>query len=122
MLGTLQEERGLMEAGKLDRLIRIEQNVETRVAGAREVAREWVLKAQVWADVGPSGGGEGIRADQPVALQGLIFTIRYREDVSPAESLRIVYEGQPFNIVSIDEIGRREGLAVKAEARAEVAA
>lgn len=111
-----------MEAGKLDRLIRIEEMVETRVAGAREVTREWVLRAQTWATVGPDGGGEGVRADQPAALQGLIFTIRYREDISPTEALRIVYQGQPFNIRSIDEIGRREGLAIKAEARAEVAA
>lgn len=112
-----------MEAGKLDRLIRIEQMVETRTAGAREVTREWVLLAEVWARVDAEGPGtEGQSAGQPAALQRRVFSIRYRQGVSPAEGRRLVFEGRDFDIISVEEIGRRDGMRLVAQARAEVAA
>ena len=40
----------------------------------------------------------------------------------PSEDLRIVFQGRAFDIVSVEEIGRRDGLEIQAYARAEVAA
>jgi len=113
----------MVAAGSMDRLIRIERMVETRTSTSREVSRTWVLVVETWARVEmESIGTEGRAADQPAALQRRVFVVRYREGLSPAEGLRVVHGGLDFDIVSVEEIGRREGVKLVAGARAEVAA
>ena len=39
-----------------------------------------------------------------------LFTIRYRDDIDA--TMTIAYEGEEYDIQSIKEIGRREGLEI----------
>lgn len=114
-------------AGQRDKLIRIERRTASQAeAGSREVSESWDLISEEWANVAPAregaSGGEDVEAGQPSARQFRIFTIRHREEVSPSQKIRIVFNGWAFDIVGVEEIGRREEMRVTAYARAEVSA
>jgi len=109
-------------AGSRNRLIRIEELVETRTAGSREVSREWVLLDEPWAAVSGGAGSEAVEAGQPSARAVRTFNIRYREGLTPSEQFRVVFEGQVFDITSVLEVGRRREMDVTGYARAEVPA
>lgn len=112
-----------MDAGKLDRRIRIERATETRSATDGSVSLEWVLLAETWARVEPLSGREFFEAQQWAAKADTRFTVRWSsalgELVTPDETCRIVYEERAYNIRSVAELGRRIGLVIIAEARAE---
>jgi len=119
-----------MLAGKLDRRIRLEAATTTRGLDGHPV-RMWPpdggsLLREVWAGVLPVRGQEGFAAQQFAAKAEVTFRIRYPYGLAmfptPSEDLRIVYEGRNYDIVSVTETGRREGLDITATARAEAAA
>lgn len=112
-------------AGELDRRVRLERLIETRDPLQRAVTRNWVLLADIAAKVSVvslKSDAEAVAAGQPAALQYRFFEIRYRQGISPSDQLRVVFAGQVFDIESVEELGRRIGLRLKATARAEVAA
>jgi len=114
-----------MLAGKLDRRIRLESATTTRGLDGHPV-RTWSLLREVWAELRPIRGQEGFPAQQFAAKAEVTFRIRYTYGLdplpNPSEDMRIVYEGRSYDIVSVTEIGRREGLDITATARAEAAA
>lgn len=114
-----------MRAGNLDRRIQIEQAVETQDPASGEVTQEWELHREVWAEVKPLQGNEFYSAQQWAAKVDTLFRIRYPLGLDPLpnpdESMRIVYKSKVYNIQHVAEIGRREGLEILAQARAEAA-
>src|SRR3990167_1977259 len=102
-----------MRAGELDRRVNIQQYTETRNAKG-EAIKTWSLLETVWAKVEPVAGSEPFQAEQENAKRTLKFTIRHRTDVT--EKMRIAYGSFYYNIKSIEELERREGLAITAEA------
>lgn len=108
-----------MEAGKKDKLIRLERAVETRSPTSRVVTKNWVLVENLWAKVAPESGSEAQAAGQPAALERLAFTTGYLSTLSPTEDLRILYEGRAFDIERVEEVGRRVDSVIHAVARAE---
>ncbi|MCL4822042.1 MAG: phage head closure protein [Vicinamibacteria bacterium] len=83
-----------------------------------ELKKEWALLAKSWARVLPGTGAERYGDQQLVATNATRFRMRgYRDDVTPLNRLR--YRGREYDIHGVQEIGRREGLEVLAEARAE---
>jgi SPP1 family predicted phage head-tail adaptor len=98
-----------MNAGKLDRKIRIESRVETQ-NDYGEAVISYVLLANVWAEVIPLSGREFFTAAQFVPEARLKIKIRYRSDID--ERCRIIFESVPYDILHIAEIGRREGLEI----------
>jgi SPP1 family predicted phage head-tail adaptor len=118
-----------MQAGRLDRRIRIEQAGESRDAQTRAVVRTWpptggALVAQPWAERLPATGREFYQAQQRIAEIGAGWRIRWSrwvsDHVTPTEGFRVVDDsGRAFDIVDVREEGRREGLLVFGKARAE---
>lgn len=105
-----------MRAGRLDRKITILERVIEKNSFGEHVASYDSL-ATVCAEAKPASGSERYVAQQFVAEITHIFTIRYRNDVTPLNRIR--FDGRDFDILAVLEIGRREGLAINAKARAE---
>ncbi len=106
-----------MQAGGLDRRVEVLVREELRDPLSGEPREVWARLAEVWAEVLPGPGSERYGDQQRVATNATRFRIRYRDDVTPLNRLR--YRGREYDIHGVQEIGRREGLEVLAEARAE---
>jgi len=59
-------------------------------------------------------GGETLEADQFVAKADTRFRIRYLDGLT--RKMRISYNGDLYNILSIGEVGFKEGHDIRAEA------
>ena len=105
-----------IRSSQLDRRIRLERRIEETDDSGQSVQR-WVPLAEVWARVESLGGREGFGQQQVVATGDLRFTIRWRDDVAPLH--RVVHDGVAYDVVSVAEDGRREGLLIVARGRAE---
>lgn len=103
-----------MRAGDLDRRIVLEQNTPTRDSLGAPIA-SWATFATVWAQVRPQRGTEPFQGDQENPRRPTTFRLRYRGDLT--EDMRIVYAGDTYDIESIAEIGRQEGLEITATAQ-----
>lgn len=108
-----------MESQKLDRRVTFERSFETRdELGA--VVSTWVTLATVWASRRRASARETLAAAEVAAAITDIFECRYANawgDLSPVD--RLVFDNRSYDIVSVEEIGRREGLRINAIARAE---
>lgn len=81
-----------------------------------EEIRTWSNSFTTWAHVKKGVGKEEFEARQKTALWDTIFKIRWRAsaDTQPDEKMRISYEGELYDIVSIRELGRKEVFEIKA--------
>lgn len=110
-----------MEAGKLDRRVRIERAAAGAVS-LGHAAAVWSEIATVWAGWQAVSDGERNRGEVMAAggIGSTItdrFTIRYSEtveDVGPRD--RLIYAGRIYDIQWVKETGRREGLEISATA------
>lgn len=101
-----------MQAGRLDRQITLQTLTVNRDDFGGQT-QDWADLATVWAQATPWRGSEAVHADQVTALAEMRFQIRWRDDFD--EKARVVFEGVAYDIVRIDEIGRRGGLFVWAK-------
>lgn len=102
-----------MKAGRLDRRVILQSCTISQEADGG-VIRTYQNVATVWASVTPEKGQENFADDQPIARQSVVFTIRYRAGVEPKG--RVQYQGRFYNIRDVQEVGRREGLKIVADA------
>jgi SPP1 family predicted phage head-tail adaptor/HK97 gp10 family phage protein len=93
-----------MEAGELDRKIRLERPDED-VSAYGENVITWISVGEVWAKVKGVGGYEAYAASQRYAEATHEFTVRFRKDLTT--KYRVSYQGQEFDILHLVEIGRR---------------
>jgi len=103
-----------MEAGKLDRMITLQSYAPVRLGTGEELAGyvDWLT---VWAqkEEGLSArDNERFEAAQLVADANVTFTMRWRTGLD--YRMRIVCEGNLFDIQSIAEIPRRKGWKIVA--------
>ncbi len=108
-----------MLAGKFDRRVTIQRAEMVQVPDGEEVPG-WVDLATVWAEKSYRRANEAAEANETAAIRVLRFAIRWSptvRDVNPKDQL--VFEGRAFNIIECNEIGRREGIEIFAEARAD---
>lgn len=93
-----------MEAGLLNRRVTVQ-----RKSAARDefggLSDTWEDVVTVWARVVPLRGQELFRAQQTIAENTHNFYIRYRTDLDTA--MRLVYQGLPFNILSLTDVDDR---------------
>lgn len=77
--------------------------------------------AAVWASAKPGGGRERLMSAQVAAEAPMVFWIRWSPTVAVVTtSDRVEYppeSGRLFDIVSVNEIGRREGIEIAGVAR-----
>ena len=99
---------------QLDRLITIQQETVTRTPFGSVVVT-WVDLDTVWARFTQQTATETFRNEANImqATSMAAFRIRYREDVT--EKMRIVHDGDNWNIQGIIEVGRRHMLDLMAE-------
>ena len=101
-----------MRAGKLDRLLTIRQPTETR-DGHGGVVKSYATLATVHGGMVPLAGSRLLEAAQFIDGAQLRFEIRWRDDVY--KSMLIRHDGRDYQILRIDEIGRRRGLHIWAK-------
>lgn len=122
-----------MRAGRLDRLITIQRKTDTQ--------DEWGQPIPAWVDVKhrepasrtPLEGAERFGGDQWVASQQVEFIIRWHAAVASLHPQDRIIDPAPdssnvqaptfteiYEIMAVDEIGRREGLRIKAARRPDV--
>lgn len=103
-----------MNVGRLDRRIRIERPTTAQDLFGEPVPT-WGVLDTVWAQVEPLKGSERFVAQQASAEVDTRFTVRWRDDIDA--TMRIVYEDAVYDIDSVIEIGRHEGLEIMAKSR-----
>lgn len=96
-----------MNIGRLDKRIKHQIRTVTTDDWNHENIT-WSTRATIWASVNFRSGRETQSADQRVNVDRVFFSIRYKSDVSVLD--RIEYDGQYYDIESIETIGRRCGL------------
>lgn len=101
----------MARAGRLDRLITIEQVSETRDA-VGGIIKTWTTWKEVWASKLDVAGREYFDAQAVQAEVTTTFRIRYVAGLSP--KMRISYAGETYDIESVAEFGRREMWEIKA--------
>ena len=103
-----------MRAGYLDRSAVLKHQVLTKNTTTGEDEVSYSAYATVWAGKRDLRGREFFSAQQVNADITTTWQIRYRTDVVPSD--QIVVDDVAYNISSIAEIGRREGLEIQATA------
>ena len=103
-----------MQAGKMDRLITIEQATSTRDT-VGDAVPTWSTFATVWARKVRSRGTEQFKAERETAEREIRLEIRYLAGLD--ETMRIRFDGQIFDIEDLEEIGRRAGWTIRAVAK-----
>lgn len=107
-----------MNAGSLDRRITVQAATFVASATSGEKVATWADAFGAWAGVTPVRADEGFTEDQRRAEAVKQFRIRYRSGLSP-KTHRVVFEARTYDIHSITEVERREGLDIVGLARAE---
>jgi SPP1 family predicted phage head-tail adaptor len=101
-----------MKFGRMDARITIQRaTVVTNDYGER--VPTWATLATVWADViwREGSGAERIASDQILSKQPVHFLIRYSTTVSSVSAKdRVSYGSKSYEIETIQEIGRNDGL------------
>ena len=95
--------------GRLDRIVELQERRITRDAFGSEV-ESWSEIEKVWANVNQTGVSEDFEneSNRAVALRNSTIRILWRSDVQ--ETSRVVYDGFPWDIKGIAEIGFRREL------------
>lgn len=109
----------LPDIGAMDELIDIRQTTRTADATGGWVDTWSDLATGVWARVEYlAQSDEGMRGEeqQIVAYRRIRFTFRSFFDTLN-EQMRIVYDGDEYDILSISKLGRNRFLVVEAEKR-----
>lgn len=107
----------MINFGKYDQRIVVQSYTESRNADGFAV-RTYSTLYTIWAKVTPSGGTESQESDERVA--NIIIDVEVRATgLTLNETMRLVWRGKTFQIISIDEFGTRlnEGYAIRAVAK-----
>ena len=93
----------------MDRIVELQERSVTRDPFGSQVV-SWSEIEKVWAHVNQTGTSEDFEndADRDVALRNATIRVRWRDDVQ--ETGRVVYDGLPWDIKGIAEIGYRREL------------
>ncbi|MCA0257139.1 MAG: phage head closure protein [Proteobacteria bacterium] len=99
-----------MRAGRLDRVITIQQYTET-VNDLGTPSFAWASLTVMRAQIIQTNTEEFIRAFGASDETVIIFRTRFHDGVALAD--RVVFDGDIFNIKDIKEVGRRRGLEIR---------
>lgn len=109
-----------MKPEALDRRITIQCAAISQDETGQEILT-WASLPAVWASWRRASARETLAAAEVNAQVTDVFEIRYSRDVeSVGAKDRILYGGRTYDIVDVNEIGRREGIRITASARSDV--
>lgn len=103
-----------MQVGALDRRLTIQGFSVTRDPESNEEIRTWSDLATVWANRRDVSAREFFSSGSEHAEQQSVFTIRWRPGLT--STLRVIHDGQTFDVTGVSEMGRRQYLALQAKA------
>lgn len=110
-----------MQAGGMDRRLRIERAGAAAFDGFQNVPGAFAELATVWAEKLEISDGERARQSGVEASATTRFRIRWSTTVAGLNPKdRVVCEARTYDIVGVKELGRREGLEITAVRRADV--
>lgn len=104
-----------MDAGRLDRIIKLYTNTPTQNSTSGEEQRSTTLLATLWAEKRDLGSVERVRSDRTLAVNTATFITRHVDGVTQETILVEDATSTEWNITGIKEIGRREGLELLCE-------
>ncbi|WP_347091674.1 phage head closure protein [Sphingomonas parapaucimobilis] len=111
-----------MDAGAMDRRVAL-LRAGTVTDDYGDEVDGFAPLATVWGSVKPSPGTERLASAENAATAPTVITIRYSRkvaDLNPRDRVEYpVGSGRQFDIKSVVEIGRREGLQIAAIGRAD---
>jgi head-tail adaptor len=107
-----------MNTGKFDRLVEIWTPTSTMLDGWNEPAPDPPpgFIVETWASIKTAPGTERFASAENAAAAPLQFFFRWRANLVNPLSV-ITYDGQQYDVKSIEELGRRQRLRVLAVAR-----
>lgn len=110
-----------LQAGKLDRRVRLMRPIKTTDGfGGKVVSYEH--HATVWASYSPVSDGERQRASETGSVITARFQVRFSSvTAAVTPEFQLEFEGRTHNIQGVKEIGRREGVEISAVARTDLA-
>ena len=125
-----------MRAGRLDRLITIQRKIVIESASGEPIETWTTIINRRAAGYRPVKGDEQFTGKQLIGREQVEFRIRYSADVAAlSQQDRIVYpalaDESPedeadtrniYDILAVNEIGRREGLLITTQRRSDVTA
>jgi SPP1 family predicted phage head-tail adaptor len=98
-----------MNFGKFDRQLLLQRPaVVTQNDFGEEASAGFEDVEAVYGEQKPGTGSESFLAQQQTAQQAVTWQIRYRADLTT--TWQLVYEGCTYQIIAIQEVGRRAGL------------
>lgn len=103
----------MIDLGPLDRWVRFQRKSTTRDTTTNEEKVSWVKHCDTWATVLDSLASQSERVEQRVRLENRTAVVRMRWLPAITSEMRLLMldrDNRVLNIVSIAEIGRREGL------------
>jgi SPP1 family predicted phage head-tail adaptor len=106
----------VVKAGALDSRATIRAKTLTPDASGQSI-ESWTDVETVWAEKTDLRGREFFSAQAINAEIETRFRLRWRTGLTPEN--RLVCDGRDYEILSVAEIGRREGLELMCKARAE---
>lgn len=108
-----------MDAGKLDRRVRLEQYTTTQAPNG-EPTKAWTTLATVWAEKIEANGQERFSSQQFIGKVARSFRFRWSNATSQVTvKSRLVFDGVTHEIIAMREIGFRDGIEVDCVARSE---
>ncbi|XKM39126.1 phage head closure protein [Rhizobium ruizarguesonis] len=103
----------MLNIGNMDRRITIERETET-VSPSGDARKVWAPVETVWAEVLQQTASEFFTGYGEAETGTVIFRVRYRPGITTAD--RVSYDGQPYGLTEIKELGRRDALELRGEA------
>ncbi len=91
--------------GSLNQQITIQSLVTAKSASSGAITKTWTTFWTGNAAINFGSGSETEKSDTTIVVQNMAFTIRYKAGI--IETMRIVFDGQNYNIQSIQLIGRK---------------
>ena len=103
-----------MNPNKLDRRITIQAKTTALDVNGDRIDTWMNLYTNIAANVKPTGGREMVSEHRMFETSSALFMTRYYSDVT--QQHRIFYNNKYYNITSINELGRHDGLLITADA------
>jgi SPP1 family predicted phage head-tail adaptor len=103
------------DAGERDRYVRLETRTPAVDSVGAPTDGDWSTLRSDWAAIVAITGRERMAASQEAASADTRWRLRYHLDMDPevvdvASLRRLVYQGRVYDIVSAQQLGRRDGI------------
>jgi head-tail adaptor len=109
-----------LAAGELDRRLTIERKTVTLNSLGEQVETWAPLASNIAASKSYRRANENVQAAEVAAIRVLRFVIRWSTTVATVNPKdRILFEGAYFDLIEVNEIGRKVGFEIFAQARAD---